>query len=581
MSSPGDTGCSVTSTLHRAPVRQPAKSRQSSSSTLPIPRCRRRGWGGARGTELWPSPSPPGPTPRGGRMLSQGPSCSRGACTTGKHFTGGGEGLSRGGARRWPWLRVVLGAAGHGTDPVSIAGRQPRGLPGHFPLGSCSPERSLPARLRPGPVWGHLKGPWAPAEPVTTLPSAGDERRGPAPAPQTLLGVLLRPERGERQRRAVAMPHRVATAAGGRGGNSVPPTPGCHPDGGRWLHTHISPRRSRGRCPGATVRTMRFSRAGGCVRSQWQKLRRCRIVPGGAGPRAAGGGCHRSPAVPTGGPRPCPPPGQGGPRPPHRPGLAVTLRSLPQDRARREDEEPARPARRPGSVLLPQQVTAEPRQDPRPLCRQQRHAGTGTPAITGSRQPTPLCLAGGAERPDGAARSSAGSREQRCAGREPGVWPPPGRAVGPTCPPPTLRQPGGPGPPPEQKRAHAHTSSPRLPPVHPQSASRGSSPCSATPPNKANELEGLGAFVGGTWSQPAPGTSPPQGSPHRRSPSSCAPAPARTAATANPGTRSAPGTPAARGQGDTGMIPPGPGSAPAPIPPHTQGGPGQGVPRFA
>lgn len=76
--------------------------------------------------------------------------------------------------------------------------------------------RVLPARIslpappcphshHPAQTWGcshrHQSDPgrqWAPAEPVTTLPSAGDEQRGPAPAPQTLLGVLLRPERGER-----------------------------------------------------------------------------------------------------------------------------------------------------------------------------------------------------------------------------------------------------------------------------------------------------------------------------------------------------------------------------------------------
>ena len=109
----------------------------------------------------------------------------------------------------------------------------------------------------------------------------------------------------------------------------MPPTPRCHPDGVRRPRgtghscTRVSPHRSRGRCPGAPVRTMRFSRAGGCVRSQRrrvkspevpQRARRCRPpaleLPGGS----------PHPALPTGTPRPRLPPGPGWPQASPSPG---------------------------------------------------------------------------------------------------------------------------------------------------------------------------------------------------------------------------------------------------------------------
>ncbi|KAM9648492.1 uncharacterized protein ACIBXB_011373 [Morphnus guianensis] len=395
-----------------------AKSRESSFSPLPIP-CAALGTGGAEdglGARRSSRALHPKGQCHGG--VAHALRASRGLCALPgpllqpqrlhnrqTFHQGGGEGLSRGGGRRWMrvvqplrgrtgaaaqdggfavliesrgragdreggWEHVVsktepktwpgigylsrdgpgeagegLGTAGHGSNPVPIPAQQQMGLAGHFSLVSCSPGCSLPTppcphSHPPAQTWGCSRRhqsdagrQWAPAEPVTTLPSAGDEQRGPAPAPQTLLGVLLRPERGERA------------------------VPGCG---------HTTPLRWPLWGPGeaACGERRKLGATDSSVPPRW-----CPTAPR-----------HRP------FPHPCLSPQES---------QSTSWHAREDDevqpgrrgRARREDKEPAQPMRHPGSVLLPWQVMAELRWDPHPLAAA-RH-GDGDPSHHGNPPANP------------------------------------------------------------------------------------------------------------------------------------------------------------------------------------------------
>lgn len=114
-----------------------------------------------------------------------------------------------------------------------------------------------------------------------------------------------------------------------------------------------------------------------------QAGRRVRTAPVAEGERSGGAGeGHPIQPCPRASPGHVPSPGQAVPKAPRRPGLGVTLCSLPQERARREDKEPARTVRHAGSVLLPRQVTAEPQRDPH-LLGSSETQGRGPPSHGG------------------------------------------------------------------------------------------------------------------------------------------------------------------------------------------------------